>query len=48
MTGGKDEEAGVLFQKVRVKRLYDPMTEDQPVKVEFTQFGRAVYAKGEI
>ncbi|XP_059162060.1 uncharacterized protein LOC131945091 isoform X2 [Physella acuta] len=48
LTGGKDEEAAILFQKVRVKRLYDPLTEDQPVRVDFTQFGRAVFAKRDI
>ncbi|GFN79266.1 SET and MYND domain-containing protein 5 [Plakobranchus ocellatus] len=48
LSGGKDEEAAMLFQKVRVKRLYDPLTEDQPVHVEFTQFGRAVIAKDDI
>ncbi|CAL1544865.1 unnamed protein product [Lymnaea stagnalis] len=48
LTGGKDEEAAILFQKVRVKRLYDPLTEDQPIKIDFTQFGRAVFAKKDI
>ena len=45
LSAGKDEEAAQLFQRVRVKRLYDPLTEDQPVSVEFTDFGRAVFAK---
>ncbi|GFS16315.1 SET and MYND domain-containing protein 5 [Elysia marginata] len=48
LSGGKDEEAAHLFQKVRVKRLYDPLTEDQPVVVEFTEFGRAVFAERDI
>ncbi|RUS72183.1 hypothetical protein EGW08_020059 [Elysia chlorotica] len=48
LSGGKDKEAAQLFQKVRVKRLYDPLTEDQPVYVEFTEFGRAVFAKRDI
>ncbi|XP_012944230.1 uncharacterized protein LOC101858898 [Aplysia californica] len=48
LSGGKDEEAAMLFQKVRVRRLYEPLTEDQPVQVDFTQFGRAVFAKEDI
>ena len=47
LSGEKDEEAAQLFQKVRVKRLYDPLTEDQPVFVEFTEYGRAVFAQRE-
>lgn len=46
LSGGKDEEAAFLFQKVRVRRLYDPLTQDQPVMVDFTKFGRAIFAKG--
>ncbi|CAG5133628.1 unnamed protein product, partial [Candidula unifasciata] len=48
LSGGKDEEAAFLFQKVRVRRLYDPLTQDQPVKVDFTKFGRAIFAKGNL
>jgi hypothetical protein len=40
----KDLEAPTLFQKVRVKRIYGPLTVDYPVKVDFTDYGRAVYA----
>ncbi|XP_045193581.2 uncharacterized protein LOC123549506 [Mercenaria mercenaria] len=40
----KDLEAPILFQKVRVKRIYGPLTIDFPVKVDFTNYGRAVYA----
>ncbi|KAK7498808.1 hypothetical protein BaRGS_00009900 [Batillaria attramentaria] len=47
-SGRRDQEAGVLFQKVRVKRLYGPLTEDFPVAVDFTQFGRAVVAKEDV
>ena len=42
--GGKDIEAATLFQKVRVKRTYGPLTEDYAVNVEFTEYGRAVFA----
>ncbi|KAK0049758.1 hypothetical protein Bpfe_020779 [Biomphalaria pfeifferi] len=48
LSGGKDEEAAFMFQKVRVRRLYEPLTEDQPIKVDFTKFGRAVFAKCDI
>ena len=48
LSEGKDEEAALLFQKVRVKREYDPLIGDHPITVEFTQFGRAVHAKGEL
>ena len=47
-SGKKDMEAAVLFQKVRVKRLYGPMTEAFPVAVDFTQYGRAVLATEDI
>lgn len=47
-SGRRDEEAGILFQKVRVKRLYGPLTEDFPVAVDFTQYGRAVVAKEDV
>ncbi|KAK6178480.1 hypothetical protein SNE40_013266 [Patella caerulea] len=43
-----DEEAATLFQQVRVERLYGPLTSDFPVKVEFRQFGRGLYAKEDI
>ena len=38
------EEAPLLFQNVRVKRLYGPLTDGSKVEVNFTQFGRAVHA----
>ncbi|KAK7114860.1 uncharacterized protein [Littorina saxatilis] len=47
-SGKKDQEAAILFQKVRVKRLYGPLTEDFPVTVDFTQYGRAVVAKHDV
>ena len=47
LSDGKDEEAQILFQEVRCKREYDPLINDHPIEVKFTQFGRAVYAKGE-
>ncbi|KAL5022558.1 hypothetical protein ScPMuIL_001713 [Solemya velum] len=45
MTSGKDEEAATLFQSVRVKRLYDPLTVHFPVSVHFAEYGRALIAK---
>ncbi|KAL8615327.1 hypothetical protein ACOMHN_038066 [Nucella lapillus] len=47
-SGKKDVEAAVLFQKIRVKRLYDPLTEGFPVAVDFTQYGRAVVATEDV
>ena len=41
----KDEEAKLLFQKVRVRREYEPLCEEYPIYVQFTQFGRSVHAK---
>lgn len=41
----KDEEAMFWFQKVRVRRLYDPLTVDFGIHVDFTEYGRAVFAK---
>ncbi|ESO95080.1 hypothetical protein LOTGIDRAFT_232186 [Lottia gigantea] len=43
-----DDEAAMLFQQVRVDRLYRPLTAGYPVKVEFKQFGRGVYATEDI
>lgn len=42
-----------MFQKVRAKRLYAPLTQDMPVEITFTYQGRAVRAtkavkKGEV
>ncbi|PVD20646.1 hypothetical protein C0Q70_18804 [Pomacea canaliculata] len=48
MSGGNSQEVGMLFQKVRVKRLYDPLTESFPVAVDFTQYGRAVVATEDV
>ena len=42
--GGRDTEAETLFQKIRVKRIYGPLTGEFPVRVDFTQYGRAVFA----
>ncbi|KAK3603900.1 hypothetical protein CHS0354_042911 [Potamilus streckersoni] len=49
----KDIEAAMLFQKVRVERIYGPLTIDYPIKVDFTKYGRSIFAtksmnKGEI
>lgn len=38
----------MMFQEARVKRLYDPMTINFPVRVRFTAYGRAVYSKTDI
>ncbi|KAK3086638.1 hypothetical protein FSP39_021265 [Pinctada imbricata] len=48
LSQGKDQEAKVLFQKARVTRLYGPLTLDFPVKVDFTEYGRAIFAKENI
>lgn len=40
----KDLEAATLFQQLRVKRIYGPLTMDYAVKVDFTEYGRAVFA----
>ena len=42
--GGKDIEAATLFQKIRVKRIYGPLTAEYPVRVDFTEYGRTVFA----
>ncbi|XP_076470166.1 protein-lysine N-methyltransferase SMYD4-like [Babylonia areolata] len=47
-SGKKDVEAAILFQKIRVKRLYDPLTKDFPVMVDFTQYGRAIVATEDV
>ena len=39
-----DDQSPLLFQNIRVKRLYGPLTEGSKVEVRFTQFGRAVHA----
>lgn len=44
----KDIEAATLFQKVRVHRLYDPMTKGTKVRIDFTEYGRAVVAKEDV
>ena len=46
--GGKDVDAATLFQKVRVKRTYGPLTQDYAVKVDFTEYGRAVFATDQL
>ncbi|XP_013418557.1 SET and MYND domain-containing protein 5-like [Lingula anatina] len=45
---GQDREASMLFQQVRVKRLYDPLTVNHPIEVTFSEYGRAVLAKENI
>lgn len=48
VSGKQDKEANILFQKVRVKRLFDPLTKDFPIAVDFLQYGRALIAKRDI
>lgn len=48
MSQRKDLEAATLFQKVRVHRLYHPLVKDSKVKVDFTEYGRAVVARQDI
>ncbi|KAK3603897.1 hypothetical protein CHS0354_042907 [Potamilus streckersoni] len=40
----KDVEAAMLFQKVRVERIYGPLTIGYPIRVDFTKHGRSVFA----
>ncbi|KAK7113479.1 hypothetical protein V1264_012758 [Littorina saxatilis] len=42
LAGPQDTSAAILFQKVRAKRLYQPLTQGMPVEVTFTSQGRAV------
>lgn len=44
----KDDEPKILFQKCRVKRLYGPLTTDFPIRVDFTEYGRAIFATEDI
>ena len=44
----KDLEAATLFQKIRVHRLYDPLTKGSKVRIDFTEYGRAVIAKEDV
>lgn len=44
LANSKDEEAAILFQKVRVQRLYGPLTKDMPITVDFTMNGRSIFA----
>ncbi|XP_071092419.1 uncharacterized protein [Haliotis cracherodii] len=44
ISDNKDEESAILFQKVRTERLYGPLTQNVPVKVDFGQFGRSIFA----
>lgn len=39
-----DLDSPMQFQKIRVKRIYGPLTIDFPITVDFTEFGRAVFA----
>ncbi|XP_041374011.1 uncharacterized protein LOC121387067 [Gigantopelta aegis] len=48
LSDSSDTEAAMLFQKVRVGRLYGPLTSDSPVEVTFTKYGRAVCCKSAI
>lgn len=48
LSGKKDEEAAVIFQKVRTSRIYSPLTVDFPVIVDFSGYGRGIYAKRDI
>ncbi|KAK3579490.1 hypothetical protein CHS0354_028308 [Potamilus streckersoni] len=43
----EDDESMLLFQNVRVKRLYDPLICGAPVQVQFTKLGRSLIAKEE-
>ncbi|XP_052814472.1 uncharacterized protein LOC128241535 isoform X2 [Mya arenaria] len=43
-----DMEMPLLFQNIRVKRLYGPLTENTKVGVVFTHYGRAIQAAEDI
>ncbi|KAH3753747.1 hypothetical protein DPMN_188396 [Dreissena polymorpha] len=43
-----DVEMPLLFQNIRVKRLYGPLTEGTKVNVVFTQYGRSIQAAEDI
>lgn len=43
-----DQDMPLLFQNIRVKRLYGPLTAGTKVNVIFTQYGRAVVASEDI
>ncbi|XP_041374696.1 potential protein lysine methyltransferase SET5-like [Gigantopelta aegis] len=45
MSSPVDTEAAILFQNVRVSRIYGPLTLATPVEVRFTQYGRAVFCQ---
>ncbi|KAL3860602.1 hypothetical protein ACJMK2_010701 [Sinanodonta woodiana] len=40
----KDIEAAMMFQKVRAERIYGPLTINYPIKVNFTKYGRSIFA----
>lgn len=46
--GKRAEEAAMLFQDVRVKRLYDPLTSGTKVSIKFTEFGRTMHATEDV
>ena len=43
-----EDEAAFAFQRIRVHRLYEPLTVEFPVEVDFRQFGRAIFATEDI
>mgnify|MGYP000382095134 CR=1 FL=1 len=43
-----DLEAQTIFQKARVGRVYGPLTDGFAVKVDFTEYGRAIFATDNI
>ncbi|XP_060069870.1 uncharacterized protein LOC132549911 [Ylistrum balloti] len=46
--GKRAEEAAMLFQDVRVQRLYDPLSSGTKVNIRFTKFGRTMHATDEV
>lgn len=48
LSRGQDTTAAQLFQQCRVKRLYGPLCKAYPVRVDFTEYGKAVFATEDI
>ncbi|XP_069107913.1 uncharacterized protein [Argopecten irradians] len=46
--GKRAEEAAMLFQDVRVQRLYDPLSSGTNVNIRFTEFGRTMHTTTEV
>ncbi|XP_013406112.1 potential protein lysine methyltransferase SET5-like [Lingula anatina] len=45
VSDGQHSEAALLFQQIRTKRLYEPLTTGLPIEVKFEEYGRGIFAK---